>query len=94
MTLYIERDVNPIHVNGTTSAEVSVTLTPSFVKFVRWYDAISSGDLCHLVDSSSNTIMKMRAEIDHDTQMWPVYTRYNDIYCRDLDSGELFIYIR
>ena len=88
--------IQPIKVTGTTDADTEILAKTKhvFIQFIRWYKPTTSGHLCHITDGDGNTIMKMNATSANDTQMWPVYNGYNGIRCDDMDSGELYIYIK
>lgn len=96
MPLTVINTIEPIKVTGTTDADTEILGDNrlAHIKFIRWYNPTSSGDLCHLTDESGNTIIKMRADANNDTQMWPIFKTYSGIRCDDMDSGELYIHIR
>lgn len=94
MPLTVVNTINPIKVTGTTSSDTEVFPDQLVhIKFIRWYLPTTSGHLCHLTNTIGDTIIKMNAEADNDTQMWPIYTSHKGIRCDDMDSGELYIYI-
>ena len=95
MALTVDRAVNPIKVTGTTSAdqEIVPSGTLVFVRFVYWYNPTTDGHKAHITDKDGNTIIKMIAEDANDSQVWPVYIKYDGIRSDDVDSGEIYIYI-
>ena len=93
MPLTVVNTINPIKVTGTTSADTEILEHLAHVKFIRWYKPTTAGHVCHITDGARNTIIKMNAEGDNDTQMWPIFTTYDGIRCDDMDSGELYIHI-
>jgi len=94
MPLTVDRTIQPIKVTGATDADTEITSDDTFIHFIRWYNPTTAGDLCHITDGNGNTIIKMRADVDNDTQTWPIYNAYKGIRCDDMDSGELYIHIR
>ena len=94
MPLTVDNDVNPIKVTGTTTTDTEILPHQLVhIKFIRWYKPATDGDLCHVTNANGQTIMKMNAEADDDTQMWPIYCSFYGIRCNDMDSGELYIHI-
>ena len=93
MSLTITND-NPLKVTGTTSTSQAITTDNVGLKFVYWYNPTTSGHLCNLVDSAGDPILPMRANSANDTQMWPVFKYVDGIYCDDMDSGTLYLYLR
>ena len=94
MALTVDTTIEPIKVTGTTATNEEIVAKGKlvFITWIRWYNPTSSGDLCHVMDGESKTIMKMNATADNDTQMWPLFKLYDGIRCDDMDSGELYIY--
>jgi len=99
MPLTVVSNVNPIKITGTTATDTAILVNASgdprlvHIKFVRWYSPDTAGDKCHITNGMGQTIIKMEAEADDDTQMWPIYCTYDGIRCDDMDSGELYIHI-
>ena len=94
MPLTVVNTVEPIKITGTTSADTEILPDNVIVhiRFIRWYNPATSGDLCHITDGQGVTIIKMRADVDNDTQMWPIFKTYSGIRSDDMDSGELYIH--
>ena len=63
------------------------------MRYVYWYNPTTAGHLLSLIDSKGDDIVVARCESDGESQWLPVYTKFNDIYCDDMDSGTLYIYI-
>jgi len=87
---------NPIVVsNTTTTNDVVLAATNGvFVKFVKWHVPSTTGHLAALKTSDGRLICKFRCENATESRWAPVWTSFENIYCDDLDSGELHIYIR
>ena len=93
MTLSIRKDNTPLKVTGTTSVKQAVIERPVFIKFVYWYKPTTAAHLFVLKDSKGFEITKGYCETGNWSQYHPIYGRYDGIYCDDLDSGELLIYL-
>jgi len=97
MPLTVDRTAGtPIIVTGTTSADTEIVPSHEkiYFRFIRWYNATTTGHLCNITDKEGKRILTMRAEKDNDTQLWPIFTAYYGLRCDDLDSGSLEIHIR
>ena len=87
---------NPIVVSGTTTTNDAV-LEPGmgvFIKFVKWHSPDTIGHKANLQTGTGHLICKFECEVADESQYAPVWSSSVDIYCNDLDSGELHIYIR
>ena len=93
MALSITND-NPLKVTGTTSVSQLIHDGNVGLKFVYWYNPTSTGHLCNLIDQNGDPIIPMRAISANDTQMWPIFKYVDSIYCDDMDSGTLYLYLR
>ena len=89
----VEGSINPLKCTGTSSASEVVYANPVFIRFIYWYNPATEGHLLSLIDSGGNDIVVARCEKDGESQWLPVYTRFDSIYCDDMDSGTLYIYI-
>ena len=89
----VENTINPIKCTGTSSASEEIYADPVFIRFVYWYVPATAGHLLSLIDDKGNDIVVARCETDKESQWLPVYTRFDNIYCDDMDSGTLYIYI-
>jgi len=83
-----------IKVTGTTATNQAIYADYVGVKFVYWFKPSRGGHLCTLKDVNGVEIMEMNALADNDTQMWPVYKMVEGVYCDNMDSGTLYIYLR
>jgi len=94
MTLTADTNCTPIRITGTTSTDTQIIPKGQliYVKYVYWYNPTTTGHLCHLTDGSGKSIIKMRAETDGDTQMWPLGIKFDGLRIDDMDSGTLYIY--
>ena len=93
MSLTVDDDGTPIIVTGTATADTEIREDITYIKYVYWYNPTSTGHLCNITDGVGRSIIKMRAECDGDTQMWPIGLTVKGIRCDDMDSGTLYIYI-
>lgn len=85
---------NPVKVTGTTSVNQQIMGGVPKVKFIYWFNPTTEGHLCTLKDVNGYDIIPMRANTENDTQMWTILTNVREIWCDDMDSGTLYIYIR
>jgi len=85
---------NPIVVTGTTNTNDLVFANPVFIKFVYWYNPTTEGHLLSLKDENGRVIVPGRCESNNKSQWFPIFTHHTNIYCDDLDSGAVYIYIR
>jgi len=89
----VENNINPIKCTGTTAADEEIFGNPVYIKFIYWYAPTTKGDLLSLKDSEGNDIIVACCETDGESQWLPVFTRFKNIHCDDMDSGTLYIYI-
>ena len=94
MAVTVDNNGTPVIITGTTNTddEVMGENIIVFIKFIRWYNATTSGDLCNITDGNGRNIITMRADKDNHTQIWPIYTQFHGIRCDDLDSGTVQIF--
>jgi len=89
---------NILKVTGTTAAAQKVYERSDGsgvrVKAVYWYNITAAGDKLNLIDSKGNDIIPIIAEANASSLFFPIDTFVPDIYCDDMDSGTLYIYIR
>jgi len=89
---------NPIIVTGTTAANTKVIdkglAGAVFIKFVYWYNPTNINDLVSLKDANGRVILLLRCEVANESQWAPLWSSFQNIYCDDMDSGTLYIYIR
>ena len=96
MALSVTKDVTPIKCTGTTAVRQAIITRPVFIKFVYWFNPTAEGHLFSLksvTDEKVTEITNGRCETANESQWLPVYTKYDNVYCDDLDSGELLIYL-
>lgn len=90
---------NPFKVTGTTAAANKVTDSEVMIQGFLWTGATTDGHLLHVTDKAGNTLWKGQmatTKLTEDISM-PIplglYSR-DGIYVADMDSGELYIYIK
>ena len=96
MALSVTKDVTPIKCSGTTSVKQLIIARPVFVKFIYWYQPTTVGHLFSLKSVTDEKVTEISCgycETANVSQWLPLYTKYDNIYCDDLDSGTLFIYL-
>lgn len=93
MALTVDSTRNPIKVTGTTTVSTLIYANPIFVKFIYWYIPTTIGHLVALKDGDGNDIMPLQCEVANESQVMPAYARFDSIYCDDMDSGTLYIFI-
>ena len=85
---------NPLsYTGGTISSATKITDRLVYIKFIYWHNPTTVGHLAKLTDREGNTILPMNCDAANQSQMWPIWTAFKGVYCDDLDSGELFIFI-
>ena len=94
MAITVVNTVNPIKVTGTESSASAVLTKDVYIKFIQWYKPTTAGHLLSVVDSNGNQIVKAYCENANETYWLPIFTEFRDIYINDMDSGEVYIYIR
>ena len=89
---------NPIKVTGTTNAANKVTDSPVRIKKIIWYKATTNAHLLSVTDKAGKqlwkaqmTTTKLGENIEVD---FPGGLESKGIYINDMDSGEVYIYIR
>lgn len=87
---------SPIRVTGTTDVSAKIiepAMSLVYVRSVYWFKAATAGDLCTLTDANGRYIIEMHCEADNTSQQWDINQKFDNIYCSDMDSGTLYIYI-
>ena len=92
MPLTVDDNGTPIIVTGTTTADTEIRDALTYIKYVYWYNPSTTGHLCNLIDGQGRGIITMRAQVDGDTQMWPIGLTVRGIHCDKMESGTLYIY--
>jgi len=94
----VNKSGSPIVVTGTTNTNDEIYASSGgvgiFIKWVYWYNPTAVGHLCSLKTRDGKTIIPLKAEAIGESQMWPVWGTFDNIYCDDMDSGTLYIYIK
>ena len=83
-----------LKVTGTTDTCQAIYSDYVGLKFVYWYNPTTAGDVCNLVDRNGKEIIPIRAAIAGDSQQLAIFKFVDGIYCDDMDSGTLYLYLR
>jgi len=94
MALTVSKEGNPIKVTGTTSSAEAIITKKSYVKFIYWLKPSTEGHLLTLKNKDGGEIAALRCETDDESQVFPIVSQVPDLYCDDMDSGTLYIYIK
>ena len=92
MALTVDKTVNPIKVTGTTNVSQEITTGLIFIKQIYWYGPTTAGHLCSLKNKVGNDILIMACETGAGSQVFPLDTIFDGVYCDDMDSGTIYIY--
>jgi len=85
---------SPVEVGSAISASTAIITGVPYIKFIQWYKPTTVGHLCALQDGAGRTILKLYCEVANESIWAPIWGKYRDVYCDDLDSGTLYIYVR
>ena len=90
---------NPFKVTGTTSASEKVTDSEVIIQAILWHAATTNAHLCSVIDKAGNQLWKGKmatTKLNEDIFVsFPLGLYSHDgIYVDDMDSGELYIYIK
>lgn len=85
---------SPITVTGTTNTNDKITDDLVFVKFIYWYAPTTAGHLASIKDKNGKLVGKFKCEVANRSDILPILQLCQGLYCDDLDSGEIYIYIR
>ena len=85
---------NPWKITGTTTTNDKITDDQAYIKRVYWYNPTTEGHLVALKDINGNYIAQLICEGDNESLWYPVYWTYTGVYCDDMDSGTLYIYVK
>lgn len=89
---------NPIRVTGTTDVSQAIIADAVYktvkLRFIYWFNPTTAGDLCTLKDANGNFIAELRCETNAKSVYHYVDAHYDNIYCDDMDSGTLYLYIK
>ena len=92
MSLTVNKTITPIKVTGTTSASQVITDDLITIKHIYWLKPTAVGDICSLKNRAGADIVVLTCEAANESQLFPLFTIFDGIYCDDLDSGTLYIY--
>ena len=87
---------NPIKVTGTvaTAQAVYTGRESIYIKRIYWYLATTATHKLSVKDKYGNQIAIMNCEADGTSQVLEIDQHIDDIYIDDMDSGEVYIYVR
>ena len=90
---------NPIIVTGTTDAKAAIESSGNewLISGLYWKQATTDGHKLALQDKNDKEIFEFEAEADGSSQekrFDPPVSAMGGIYCDDMDSGTLYIYIK
>ena len=90
---------NPLKITGTTAASNKVTDNPVTIQAFLWTGATTNGHLVSVTDKAGNQLWKGQMATTKLTEdiafTLPLGLYSSDgIYVDDMDSGELYIYIK
>ena len=92
MALTVTGD-NPLVVTGTATSREEIYPGNVYVKFALWYKPTTIGHLVALQNARGEEITHRYCDAANESQDVPIFNRCDGIYCDDMDSGTLFIYI-
>lgn len=92
MALTVDATRNPIKVTGTTAADQEIYGNPIYIKFIHWLKPTTVGHLLTLKDGSGNDIGSFYCDTVDESQIHPIFSKFDSIRCDDMDSGTLYIY--
>ena len=86
--------INPIKVTGITSSKATILAQGVTIRHLIWYKPTTVGHLLSLVDDDDNPIWKSYADAANKSQKFMnLNMQFDEIYCDDMDSGELYVYL-
>ena len=90
---------NPLKVTGTTDTSERITDSEVMIQGILWTGATTDGHLCSLTDKAGRQLWKGQMTTTKLTE--DIYKEFprglyssDGIYINDMDSGELYIYIK
>ena len=91
---------NPMSIIGQViSASTKITNNPVGIQSILWTNITTAGHLLSLKDKNGNIILPLVADAPGSSGKLAYYVPFprglsaNGIYCDDLDSGDVYIYI-
>lgn len=96
MPILIDATGNPLIVKDAAIAADTEILAAAnvFIKYIYWFQPTTIGHLATIKDRTGRLILPMYCEVANQSQMWPIWSKANSIHIDDLDSGEIYIFIR
>lgn len=90
---------NPFKITGTTTSANKVTDSEVMIQAMLWHKATTNAHLLSVTDKAGNQIWKAQmttVNLGNDIYItFPLGLSTQDgIYVNDMDSGELYIYIK
>ena len=92
MAITVDKTRSPIKITGTSVASTEVITGIIYIKHIYWYVPTTVGHICSLKDRSGGDIAVLACEVVNESQLFPVFTTFDGIFCDDLDSGTVYIY--
>ena len=99
MAITADTTGNPYVITGTTATDDTVTDSFVTIQAILWHAADTNGHLCSVTDKDGKQLWKGQmttTKLDEDIIMpFPLgLDSSNGIHVDDMDSGELYIYIK
>lgn len=90
---------NPFKITGTTDVAEKILDTEVMIQGILWTGATTDGHLCSLTDKAGRQLWKGKmatTKLGEDIYEWFPRGLYSSdgIYVNDIDSGELYIYVK
>ena len=92
---------NPYKITGgAVSSSTKITNEIVTVQAIVWYNVTTAGHLLHVLDKAGNTLYKCSADAPGTNGVltysvtFPLGLTASGLYCSDMDSGELYIYVK
>ena len=93
MALTITASTNPIKVTGTTNTSTKILDGPVFLKSIYWEQPTTTGHKMALQDKAGGDVIEMYCLTQNKDMEKDLDIHVHGLYCDDLDSGTLFIYL-
>ena len=85
---------NPWVITGDTNTSVKISDEQVKVKWVYWFNPTTSGHLLSLTDKNGDQIIEAICEgANESVPPLPIFQTYTGVYCNDMDSGTLYIFV-
>lgn len=92
---------NPYKITGgAVAASLKITDESVTIQKIVWYGATTAGHLLSVTDKAGNTLYKCSADAPGAsgvltyTDDFPLGLAASGVYCDDMDSGELYVYVK